>query len=102
MSRCAPGELTMHGVALLWRQLAAVCSWKTTLQVLATATCIVERPRPLPFYFVRPCNSHSPKRLMSPRHAPQRPASVHAGVFQATAAAEASPSAKLPASWGRD
>ena len=92
----------MCGVALLWRQSVAVCSCKATLQVLAAAACIIEQPRPLPFYFVHPCRSHTPKRLMSPRHALQRPASAHAGLFRLTAAAEASPSAKLPASGGRD
>ncbi len=87
----------MRGVALLWQQPAAACSCKTTLRVLAAATCIVEWPRPLPSYIVNPCRSHSPKRLMSPRHAPQRPASAHAGALQAAAAAAASPSAELPA-----
>ena len=47
---------------------------------------------PLPSYNIHPCRSHSPKRLMSPRHALQRPASAHAGEFQAAAAGEASPS----------
>ena len=75
---------------------AAACSCKATLQVLAATTCIVELPGPLPSYSTDLCRSHSPKRLMSPRHAPQRPASAHAGVFQAAAASEALPSAELP------
>ena len=79
---------------VVWQHPAAACSCKATLQVLA---CLVKLPGPLPPYDIHPCRSHSPKRLTSPRHAPQRPASAHAGVLQAAAAGGASPSAELPA-----